>query len=107
MKRVSPYLSFKRSQKLIDQKTQHYNNTLSEGIMASIEEIFSSLPPIFPRSAVGKLTHGIIQPGTCCNLDSLGTGVAGRIRINGRICYLKEDFIKWMESRTNPPQGKK
>ncbi len=72
--------------------------------MASVEEIFSSLPAIFPRNDVGRLTHGIIQPRTCANLDSLGLGVEGRILINNKICYTREDFLNWLSARTKSRQ---
>ena len=72
--------------------------------MASLEEIFSTLPPVFPRNEVGKLTHGIIHPRTCANLDSLGLGVEGRILINNKICYIREDFLQWLSARTRSRQ---
>lgn len=74
--------------------------------MASIEEIFSSLPEIFPRNEVGKLTHGIIQPGTCSNLDSLGLGVEGRFLIGNKVVYPRDAFLKWLKARVKAPQGK-
>lgn len=78
-------------------------------MMDGIENLRNSLPPIFPRSEVGRLTGGIIQPGTCANLDSLGRGVGpeGRMRIGKKIVYTREAFIAWLASRVKAPQGKK
>lgn len=77
--------------------------------MNGFEELYNTLPPIFARQSVGKLTGGIIQPGTCANLDSLGRGVGpeGRMRIGKKIVYTREAFIAWLASRVKAPQGKK
>lgn len=71
--------------------------------MKSCEELRNSLPIIFARSEVGRLTGGIIQPGTMANLDCLGKGPAGRFLIGGKICYERELFIDWLLSRVKEP----
>lgn len=77
--------------------------------MNGFEELYNTLPPIFARQSVGKLTGGIIQPGTCANLDSLGLGVGpeGRFFIGKKVVYTREAFLKWLEARVKAPQGKK
>jgi hypothetical protein len=79
--------------------------------MNGFDELYNTLPPIFARRSVGKLTGGIIQPGTCANLDSLGLGVGpegeGRFRIGKKVVYTREAFLKWLEARVKAPQGKK
>ena len=77
--------------------------------MNGFEELYNTLPPIFARRSVGKLTGGIIQPGTCANLDSKGLGVGpeGRCLIGKKVVYSRDAFLKWLESRVKTPQGKK
>jgi hypothetical protein len=75
--------------------------------MNGFEELYNTLPPILARQSIGKLTGGIIQPGTCANLDSLGQGPEGRFRIGKKVCYSREAFCKWLEGRVKPPQSKK
>jgi len=75
--------------------------------MTSIEELKTILPPIFARSDIGKLTGGIIQPGTLRNKDSRGEGIAGRFLIGRRIFYSREDFLLWLSARIKAPQGRK
>lgn len=75
--------------------------------MTEIETLRASLPPIFARSEVGRLTGGIIQPGTLRNRDSRGDGIAGRFMIGRKVCYSREDFLLWISSRIKSSQGRK
>ena len=77
--------------------------------MTEIETLRASLPPIFPRTEVGRLTGGIIQPGTMRNRDSRGDGIGleGRFLVGRKICYSREAFLNWLEARIKAPQGKK
>lgn len=77
--------------------------------MDGIENLRNSLPPIFPRSEVGRLTGGVIQPGTMRNRDCRGDGVGreGRFLVGRKICYSREAFLNWLEARIKTPQGKK
>lgn len=75
--------------------------------MNGFEELYNTLPPILARQSVGKLTGGIIQPGTCANLDSLGLGVEGRFLIGKKVFYSRDAFIKWLAARVKAPQGRK
>ena len=75
--------------------------------MNGFEELYNTLPPILARQSVGKLTGGIIQPGTCANLDSKGLGPEGRFLIGKKVVYSRDAFLKWLEARVKAPQGKK
>jgi hypothetical protein len=75
--------------------------------MTEIETLRKSLPPIFARSEIGRLTGGIIQPGTMRNKDCRGEGIANRFSVFGKVCYSRESFLTWFETKINPPQGKK
>jgi hypothetical protein len=67
--------------------------------MTEIETLRASLPPIFARSEIGKLTGGIIQPGTMRNRDSRGDGIENRFQVGRKVCYSREDFLQWLSAR--------
>lgn len=75
--------------------------------MTEIETLRESLPPIFARSEVGRLTGGIIQPGTMRNRDSRGDGIVGRFVVGRKVCYSREAFLTWLAARIKPTQIKK
>ncbi len=75
--------------------------------MKGIENLQKSLPSIFARREVGRLTGGIIQPGTCANLDSLGLGPKNRFFVGRKICYERDSFIAWLLSRVKFPETNK
>ena len=83
------------------------NQTNMEENMNGFEELYNTLPPIFARQSVGKLTGGLVQPGTLRNNDCLGTGPEGRFFVGKKIVYTREAFLKWLEARVKAPQGKK
>jgi hypothetical protein len=51
------------------------------------------------RGQVSNFTGGIVNPRTLANLDSLGKGPKGRIKIGRKIAYPVSEFVKWLESR--------
>lgn len=51
------------------------------------------------RSEIYAFSGGIITSKTIANLDSLGVGPTGRIRVSRRICYPVVSLIAWLESR--------
>lgn len=51
------------------------------------------------RSQIYAFSGGIITSKSMANLDSLGLGPAGRIRISRRICYSVDSLIAWLENR--------
>jgi len=48
---------------------------------------------------VAKLPGGVISAKTMANLDSLGEGPK-RMRIGGKVAYLTEDLLEWLDNRT-------
>lgn len=74
--------------------------------MKGIENLKNTLPAIFARREVGRLTGGIIQPGTMANLDSIGQGVSDRFLVGRKICYNRDSFITWLLSKVKEPKSK-
>ena len=64
----------------------------------TIETLLQTLPPMFARINIGKLTGGLIDDGTMANLDSQGKGPK-RITIGRKSGYIREDFVQWMVER--------
>lgn len=58
-----------------------------------------SLPEVFPRKAVPRLTGGFIAAGTMANLDSQNNGPAVKIRLGKYVGYEKNSFINWLKGR--------
>ena len=78
---------------------------------AVFESLRNNLPPVFPRSQVGKLTGGLIAAGTCANADYRGVGPEGRSIVNKKTIYVRDAFLAWLEVRMTPggrvPEGGK
>jgi len=57
------------------------------------------------RKDVGKLTGGLIAPGTVANHDCAGTGPEGSVRIGRQIGYPVVPFVHWMKKlvKSNSP----
>ncbi len=72
--------------------------------MKSIVELKETLPIVFPRKDVGRLTGGIVHPRTCANLDSQGKGPEGRFRVGKIVCYDRDSFICWLLTRVTKPK---
>ncbi len=76
--------------------------------MTEIETLRASLPPIFARSEIGRLTGGIIQPGTMRNRDSRGDGidnpVTGNFAFFGVFEYSDPDNVfAWAQANGDTP----
>ena len=65
-----------------------------------LDTLTASLPPVFARTEVGRLTGGIVAPGTMANHDSRGTGPEGVFFVNRRACYRREAFVEWLKRHT-------
>ncbi len=57
------------------------------------------LPPVFTRKVASNVIGGILSVKTLSNLDSLGKGVKGAVRIGNKVCYKREAFIEWLKNR--------
>lgn len=73
--------------------------------MSKTNVALSSLADKWPssfvaREKVGEFSGGILNPRTMANLDSLGIGPKGRIRISRKIAYKVEELCRWLESRS-------
>ena len=64
--------------------------------------------PIVARTEAEKFTGGLISEKYLANLDSAGKGPAGRIRCGRRVAYPVNEFVKWLEARSEiiPERGK-
>ena len=58
--------------------------------------------PWVARHEVRNFTGGIVDPKYLANLDSLGKGPAGRIRVGRKIAYPVDSFVQWLEDRVKP-----
>lgn len=70
-----------------------------------METIFQSMLERWPSSFVARteishFTGGIISDRYLANLDSQGTGPAGRIRIGRKIAYPVNELVRWLEARS-------
>ncbi len=79
-----------------------YNNNLfsknigSEDFLQAIEK---ELPPVFTRKTASNIIGGIISVKTMSNLDSLGQGVKGKIKIGSKVGYTRDNFMAWLRCR--------
>ncbi|MBZ2173426.1 hypothetical protein [Nitratidesulfovibrio sp. SRB-5] len=60
-----------------------------------LNNLAKSLPDIFARTEVGKLTGGLIAPRTLANLDCLGKGPNGKVKFMRKVGYEKTAFLDW------------
>lgn len=51
------------------------------------------------RNRIGEFSGGLLKPKTMANLDSLGKGPRGRVRVGRTVGYEVTKLIEWMESR--------
>jgi hypothetical protein len=66
--------------------------------LSKLKECWSS--PFVAREKVGVFSGGILHPRTMANLDALGQGPKGRIKIAGKkIAYPVEELVDWMQDR--------
>jgi len=65
-----------------------------------LQELAAKWPStVVARQKVGEFSGGLLHPRTMANLDSLGQGPKGRIRLGRRVAYTVESLIQWMEAR--------
>jgi hypothetical protein len=65
-----------------------------------LDTLKNSLPPIIARSKIGKYLGGMLSSRYLQNLDAAGRGPE-RIRLGGKVGYLREDLVRWLEERSN------
>lgn len=70
-----------------------------------METIFSELAAKWPsawvaRTSAKEFSGGLISEKHLANLDCANKGPAGRIRIGRKIVYPVQEFIKWLEARS-------
>jgi hypothetical protein len=77
-----------------------------------METLFSELAAKWPsafvaRTEIEKFTGGLVNVKTLSNRDSQGTGPSGRIRCGRKVVYPVNEFIKWLENRSEviPERG--
>ena len=78
-----------------------------------MQTIFQEMAERWPscwvaRTEAEKFTGGLISEKYLANLDCVNKGPAGRIRIGRKIVYPVQEFIKWLEARSEviPERGK-
>lgn len=63
-------------------------------------QLLETMPPVFVRQQVRGLTGGMIDGRTMANLDSLGLGPAGKVKMGkGKAGYIREPFVDWFIGR--------
>lgn len=62
--------------------------------------------PYLSREEVSKLSGGIVNPKTLANLDCIGQGPAGAIRVGRKVAYPVEEVIRFLEDRAVPVERK-
>jgi len=67
--------------------------------------VFQSMAERWPSSMVArteieKFTGGMISEKYIANLDSQGKGPMGRIRCGRKVAYPVNEFVKWLEARS-------
>lgn len=68
---------------------------------ANLSALKESWPsPYVTREKITEFSGGILHPRSIANLDSLGLGPKGRIRVGRKIAYPIDELIQWMEERS-------
>jgi hypothetical protein len=52
------------------------------------------------REKVSEFTGGALSSGRLANLDSIGEGPPGRMKVGRKIVYPVDDLVAWLEERT-------
>lgn len=65
-----------------------------------LESLKNSLPPVIARAEIGKYLGGMLSSRYLQNLDAEGKGPA-KVRFGGKVGYLRDDLIRWLEERSN------
>ena len=69
-------------------------------ITPSLSQLADKWPStLVARSEVGRFSGGILNPKYLANLDSLGQGPRGRIRIGRKVAYPVDTLIAFLEER--------
>jgi hypothetical protein len=55
---------------------------------------------IVSRTQISRFTGGLICPRRMANLDCLGQGPEGALRIGRHVAYPVKSLISWLESRS-------
>ena len=67
---------------------------------AIAQQIIKRAPgPVISRPEAWRLSGYEIAPTTFRNLDSLGKGPGGRVKIGRRVGYRTEAFARWLAER--------
>jgi len=56
--------------------------------------------PYVARQEVERFTGGIIKVRYLANLDCLGQGPKGRVKVGRKIAYSVDEFVAWLELRS-------
>ena len=56
--------------------------------------------PFVARTEIKTFTGGLISEKHLANLDSLGKGPEGRIRVGRKIAYPIKQLVSWLEARS-------
>jgi hypothetical protein len=54
------------------------------------------------RTEIERFTGGLCNRRTLANLDSMGKGPEGRLRVGRKICYPTSSVVRFLESRLRP-----
>ena len=65
------------------------------------EEIFTAdgQPPVIARKELGRFTGGLVNPRTAANLDSLGKGPGGKVKLGRNVGYRTPELCDWLNKR--------
>lgn len=69
-----------------------------DDLLAQMEQRWPSA--IVARSEIGKFSGGALSPGHMANMDCLGQGPQGRVRVGKRVCYPVKSLVQWLEQRS-------
>ncbi|MBR1734751.1 MAG: hypothetical protein IJ730_04810 [Alphaproteobacteria bacterium] len=69
-------------------------------MIKDLEQLSDNWPsPFVSRNLIDQFTNGKYKPRTMNTYDGAGKGIKRRIRLKGKIAYLKEDVINWIKER--------
>lgn len=67
-----------------------------------IEKMGATWPSeIIARKQIGTFTGGMMSPRTLANLDCLGVGPAGVVKIGNTVGYSKRSLLEWLIAKLN------
>jgi hypothetical protein len=84
-------------------KTDTTIDDTAREILKKIDETWPS--PIVLRKDIAKFSCGLTTHRTMEVADQRGHGIPNRLIINGKVAYMKESALKWLESRIKPAQA--